>query len=93
MDTAETVNNQIDSFAARVLALEVGETESKTCRLDGNEATKEVMAATLTKLRNSVAAAVSRASSKTGHVFITETGDIRTKSYDFLMTVAVTRKA
>lgn len=82
-----------DSFAKRVLSLDIGETESKTKRLDGDSATKAVMADTLTSMRNNVAAAVKRAADKTGHKYVIETGDIRTRSYDFLMTVAITRVA
>lgn len=88
----ETLGRMVSgSLASRIALLEVGESESKVKRMDGDHATKAVIAETLVKLRNTVAAAVKRATDRTGNQYVVETGDVRTKSFDFLLVIAVTR--
>ncbi len=83
--------NTIDSFAACIAALANGATASKAVRLDGDQATKQVINELLQSMRNSVAAAVSRATKKTGHTYTVETATNWTKAFDVLLFVAITR--
>ncbi len=85
--------NTIESFAASIAGLTAGATASKALRLDGDEATKQTINDRLQAMRNSVAAAVSRATKKTGHVYTVETATNWTKTYDVLLFIAITRTA
>jgi hypothetical protein len=86
--------NRLDpeiSFPARLMSLGVGETAAQAHRYDGNEVTKEDLILATAAMRNSIAASVKRASAKTGHKYTVENGDFRTRSYDVVIVVAVTR--
>lgn len=86
--------NRLDpeiSFPARLMALGVGETAAQAHRFDGDEATKETLIEVTAAMRNSIAASVKRASAKTGHKYTVENGEFRTRSYDVMVVVAVTR--
>lgn len=84
---------QPGSLTQRLASLEIGESESKVRRIECDQATKDTLMSTITALRNGVASCVKRASDLTGHRYVVESGDIRTKSYDFLMVVTITRLA
>lgn len=86
--------NRLDperSFPARLMALEVGETASQAHRFDTNEVKKDDLVEATANMRNSIAASVKRASAKTGYKYTVENGDFRTRSYDIILVVAVTR--
>lgn len=79
------------SLLAQLVGLEVGDCVSRAKHLDGDEATKEVLGSAIADLRNSVAAAVNRASKKTGNSYTVETGEFRGRSLDVNAVVVVTR--
>lgn len=83
----------VDSFVSRLCALDIGESEAKARRLECDTATKAALTATIDALRNSIAASVKQATAKTGYKYTVESGDIRTRSFDFLVVVTVTRTA
>lgn len=82
------------SYRASLHRLGIGETFCRAVRLDGNRATKEAIAATKESLRNTMNAAVSRIRADLpALVFTAEVGEIRTRSLDLILIVAVTRRA
>lgn len=89
----ETLGLQPGSLVQRLTALAVGDSESKAKRIPCDDATKDALMGTITSLRNAVASCVKRASDLTGQTYIVESGDIRTKSFDFLLVVTITRTA
>lgn len=84
---------QASSFRAQVAALQVGQTLSTAQRLDGDKADKATREEARARMRNFINAAVGRARRATGHTYITESGEISTRSMDILVVVAVTRTA
>jgi hypothetical protein len=81
------------SLAQQIADLAVGKSVAIADRLDGDEATKEVIRETRLRQRNTVAAAVSRAKARSGGTFTVEGGEITTRSLDILITLVVTRTA
>ena len=81
----------LPSYRASILALKVGESYCRAHRLDGNKATKRAITATRDTIRNTMNAAVSRARLSTEAQFTVEAAEIRTRSMDVLLLVAVTR--
>jgi hypothetical protein len=79
------------SLVQQIADLDSGKSVSLTERLDGDEATKQVIQDTRTRLRNTVAAAVKRAKDRTGATYTVEGGEITTRSLDILVVVAITR--
>jgi hypothetical protein len=86
-------NPSVDSMVGRLARLDIGETETRAIRIECDKATKDTIMETINKLRSNIAATVKQAVDKTGHKYTVETGDIRTRSFDFLLIVAVTRLA
>lgn len=84
---------QPGSLVQRLTTLAVGESEAKAQRIQCDDATKATLMGTLASLRNAVASCVKRASDLTGQTYIVEGGDIRTKSFDFLLVITITRTA
>lgn len=84
---------QAGSLTQRLADLEVGDSEAKCRRIACDSATKDALMGTITSMRNAVAACVKRASDLTGQKYTVESGDIRTKSFDFLLVVTITRTA
>lgn len=91
LDGVEEDSPQVGSFRAQVAALAVGQTLSMTQRLDGDKADKATREDARARMRNFINAAVARARRSTGHTYITEAGEISTRSMDILVVVAVTR--
>lgn len=79
------------SFRSRIAALEIGETASETRRLALGFTNAEEMRETHEKLRNLANTSVHDSKGKTGGQYTVESGDFRTKSYDIIAVVAVTR--
>jgi hypothetical protein len=79
------------SFRSRIAALEPGETVSESQRFALGFVTNEDMRNSIERLRNFANPGVQAAKQKTGGEYVVENGDFRTRSYDIIATVAVTR--
>lgn len=89
--TAETA--PVPSRVQQIADLDVGKSASFVERLDGDEATKEVILATRDSLLNTTASVVKRAKDKTGQSYTVENGTMTTRSLDIVVIVVVTRTA
>lgn len=81
------------SVRARIAALEIGESIAEARRLDEDTATRAKIATVAENLRNTVTTASQRAKATTGHIYTVEVGDYRTRTYDLIVVVTVTRLA
>ncbi len=80
-----------DSFRARILALEPGATASDSRRFSLGFTSAEEMSKAVEDMRNKANPAVKIAKETGGGEYTVESGDFRTKSFDIITTVAVTR--
>jgi hypothetical protein len=92
-DSAAAEEVRQASLAQQIADLEVGKTVSQAERLDGDEATKEVIQETITRLRNLISPAVARAKKRSGGEYTVEVGKFDTRSLDIIVVAAITRTA
>lgn len=81
------------SLAQQIADLEVGASCASVVRLDGDEATKEVIQDTITRLRNLISPAVARAKKRSPGEYTVEVGKFDTRSLDIIVCAAVSRTA
>ena len=81
----------LPSVRAQLCSLMVGESYSRSERLDFDTLTRDGLHATLDGLRNALAPSVRRAQSETGNEYKVEAGEWRTYNRDIVATVIVTR--
>lgn len=80
------------SYRALLAALAPGDTWSKVLRIDGDRVPKDQLSQTAERLTGAAAAAIHRAKADNPEAdYISERFDVRTRSYDILIGVAVTR--
>lgn len=82
-----------NSRANRIAALGVGESVSEAKRLDIDTTGKAEMDEVQDNLKSTLSAAASRASERSGYTFVTEIGQILTRSGGMLVVAVVTRTA
>lgn len=83
---------EVKPSAVQLIAtLDVGKSHSIAERLNGDEATKQIITETRERMRNVVASAVARARAQSGGKFTIESGEITTRSLDILCVVVITR--
>ena len=82
-----------DSIRSQIARLAVGESYSKSSRLNFDSLTREDLLAATESLRTTLHSPVRRAQEDTGHSYNIEVGEWRTRTKDIVITVIVTRQA
>lgn len=81
------------SLPARIASLEVGQTCSESQFLDFDTTSRASFEQSVKALRSTMSKAVARAASRTGHTYITVTGDHRTRDGDIIVVATAVRTA
>lgn len=79
------------SIPGQLADLAIGGTVTITRRLDLDKTDRTMISETTKALRNTLSAAVARASKRTGHNYVTETGKAFTRTDDILVHASATR--
>ena len=81
------------SLPARIAALAVGKSCSESQFLDFDTTSRASFEQSVKALRSTMSKAVARAASRTGHTYITVTGDHRTRDGDMVVVATAVRTA
>lgn len=79
------------SLPARIAALAVGQSCSESQFLDFDTTSRASFEQSVKALRSTMSKAVARAASRTGHTYITVTGDHRTRDGDIIVVATAVR--
>lgn len=81
------------SLPGRIGQLEVGQTCSESQFLDFDTTSRAAFDQSVKALRSTMSKAAARAASRTGHTYITVTGDHRTRDGDLIVVATAVRTA